>query len=82
MIVVAVVSTGVTPDPVTMLGVTVPLHRIGVAPPPVLPVEKFVTVPEPPVPAGKVMLETGEQLAGPVPTTVQPPTVRATLARA
>ena len=63
-------------------GVTVPDHRIAVAPSPVFPVLKLVTVPEPPVPAGKVMLLTGEQLAGPVPETVQPPVLRATLARA
>jgi hypothetical protein len=80
--VVAVVSTGVTPLPQTMFGVTVPLQRIGVAPAPVLPVLKLVTVPDPPVPAGNVILETGEQFAGPVPEIVQPPVVRATLARA
>ena len=78
----AVVNTGVTPEPDTMFGVTVPLQRIGVVPVPVLPVEKLVTVPAPPVPAGNVMLETGEQLAGPTPVTVHPADVRATLARA
>jgi hypothetical protein len=82
VIVVAVVNTGVTPEPHTMFGVIVPLHKIAVAPPPVLPVLKFVAVPAPPVPAGNVMLETGEQLAGPVPEIVQPPVVRATDARA
>jgi hypothetical protein len=80
--VVAVVNTGVTPLPQLMFGVTVPLQSIAVAPPPVLPVLKLVTVPVPPVPAGKVMLDTGEQFAGPVPLIVQPPVVRATLARA
>lgn len=82
MIVVAVVRTGVMPEPVLIFGVTVPDHRIAVAPPPVFPVEKFVTVPEPPVPAGKLIFETGEQLAGPVPEIVQPLDVRATLTRA
>ena len=53
----------------------------GLPPPPVLPVEKLVTTPVPPEPAGNVMLETGEQFAGPTPVTVHPPTVRATLAR-
>jgi len=80
--VVAVVKTGVTPLPQTIFGVTVPLQRIGVAPAPVLPVLKLVTVPEPPEPAGNVMLETGEQFAGPTPVTVHPPVARATLARA
>ena len=80
--VVAVVKTGVTPEPAEMFGVTVPLQRIGVAPTPVLPVLKLVTVPAPPVPAGNVMFETGLQFAGPTPVTVQPPDVRATLARA
>ncbi len=80
--VVAVVRTGVIPEPVEMFGVTVPDQRMAVAPPPVLPVEKFVTVPLPPVPAAKLMLETGEHDAGPVPETVHPPEVRATDARA
>ena len=75
---VAVVKTGVVPAPVLIFGVTVPLHRIGVVPPPVFPVEKLVTVPLPPVPAGNVMFETGEQLAGPTPEIDQPPVVRAT----
>ena len=78
----AVVKTGVMPEPVEIFGVTVPDHRIAVAPPPVLPVEKFVTVPEPLAPAGNEMLEPGDQLAGPVPEIVQPPEVRATLTRA
>ena len=43
--VVAVVRRGITPEaPIAMVGDTPPYHRIGVAPPPVLPVEKCVTV--------------------------------------
>jgi hypothetical protein len=80
--VVAVVKTGVMPEPVVIFGVTVPDHRMALAPPPVLPVLKFVTVPDPPDPAGNEILATGEVEAGPVPLTVQPPDVRATLTRA
>ena len=79
VIVDEVVKRGVTPFPVTMFGVTVPLQRIAVAPPPVLPVEKYVTVPEPPVPAGKSMLATGETEPE---LSAHPPEVRATLTRA
>jgi hypothetical protein len=79
VIVVAVERRGVTPEPVTIFGVTVPLHRMGAVPPPVLHVEKYVTVPDPPVPAGKSMLATGDTEP---PVTVQPPVVRATLTAA
>lgn len=79
MIVVAVDSDGVTPEPQTMLGVTVPDHRIGVAPPPDLPVEKNDAVPDPPVPAGKLIAATGAAWVGVVPEIVQPPEVLATL---
>ena len=80
--VVAVDSDGVTPEPVTMFGVTVPDHRIGDAPPPDLPVEKYDAVPEPPVPAGKLIAATGAACVGLVPLIAQPPDVRATLVRA
>lgn len=75
-----VVNLGVIPLPVTILGVIVPDHRIAVAPPPVLPVEKCVAVPEPPVPAGKSMLAAGLTL--PPDDALQPPVVLATLVRA
>ena len=81
----AVDSDGVTPLPVTMLGVTVPDQRIGCVPVGGealdFDVEKYVTVPEPPVPAGKLIAATGDACVGAVPLTVQPPVVRATLTR-
>ena len=40
VIVVLVDNCGVTPLPVVMFGVTVPLNRIGEVPPPLLPTEK------------------------------------------
>lgn len=79
MIDVAVVSRGVMPLPVEMFGVTVPLNRIAVAPPPVLPVQKCETVSPPPVPAGKSMLASG--VHAPL-DTVQPLVVLATFTRA
>ena len=83
VIVVAVVRVGVTPTPQVMLGVTVPLHRIVCAPVGgaalELDVEKKDAVPEPPVPAGKLMFAAGDILAGLPPVTVQPPVVLATL---
>jgi hypothetical protein len=63
VIVDAVDSCGVTPEPVTMFGVTVPDHRIAAAPPPVdLPVDQKVAVPAPPVPAGNAIAATGDHL--------------------
>src|SRR5215207_7990354 len=79
VIVLAVVRRGVTPLPTVILGVTVPEWKMSVAPPPVLPVLKCVTVPLPPVPAGKSMLATGLTLLA---VTVHPPVVLATLTRA
>jgi hypothetical protein len=79
VIVVAVERRGVTPLPVTTLGVTVPDHKIAAAPPPVLHVEKCDTVPVPPVPAGKSMLATGDTDP---PVTAQPPEDRATFTAA
>jgi hypothetical protein len=75
----AVVKLGVTPFPDTILGVTVPLHNIAEAPPPDLPVDQCVIVPDPPVPAGNVMVLAGDTLPD---VSVQPPVVRATLTRA
>jgi len=43
-----------------MEGVTDPDIKIGAVPPPVLPVEKKVTVPLPPVPAGKSICAAGD----------------------
>ena len=57
---VAVVRRGVIPSPVTMDGLTVPQNNIAAAPPPVLPKLKYVTVPDPPVPAGKSIFASGE----------------------
>ena len=85
MIVDAVDSEGVTPLPVTMLGVTVPIQSSVCVPVGgeafENEVDQFVTVPEPPVPAGKFIAATGDVLAGPVAVTVQPPVVLATLTR-
>ena len=81
VMVVAVVKTGVTPLPLLMFGVTVPDQRMGLAPATGLARGEIGHDPVPPEPAGNVMLETGEQFAGPTPVTVHPPTVRATLAR-
>jgi hypothetical protein len=61
VIVVAVERLGVTPLPVTILGVIVPLHKIAVAPPPDLPVEKCDAVPEPLVPPGNLSLRPWKQ---------------------
>jgi hypothetical protein len=76
--VLAVVSDGVTPEPLTTIdGVMVPVHRIAEAPPPLLPVLKLViVVPVPPVLAGKSILATGDTLP---PVTVHPAEVRSTL---
>ena len=71
---VAVESCGVIPLPVTMLGVTVPLARIFPAPLAAVPIAAYVTVPAPPVPAGKEIVATGLTLLF---VTVQPPEVRA-----
>ena len=75
----AVVRRGVTPLPVTILGVTVPLHKIACAPVGGvafdLEVEKNEAVPAPPVPAGKSIFATG--VIVPV-VSVHPPVVRAT----
>ena len=49
------------------------------APPPVLPQLKCVTVPEPPVPAGKSMFAAGLTLLA---VTVKPEPLRATFTRA
>ena len=82
MIVDAVVSRGVIPEaPTAMLGVTVPVHRTGVAPPPLLPVEKSVmVVPEAPL-DGKSMLAAGETEPAPALEVVNP-VERATFCRA
>lgn len=80
VIVDAVVNEGVTPFPATILGVTVPDQSIAEAPPPDLPVDQCViVVGPPPVPAGNVMVLTGDMLP---PVSVHPPVVRATLTRA
>jgi hypothetical protein len=79
VIAVAVVNTGVTPEPVTMFGVTVPEYRSLPVPLTAVPTPKWVTVPEPPVPAGKLIFDTGLTL---LPDTVQPPEVLATATRA
>ena len=85
VIAVAVVRTGVTPEPVEIVGDTVPAHNKACVPVGGvaldLLVEKFDTTPLPPVPAGKVMLATGEQTAGALPVTVQAALDRATLTR-
>jgi hypothetical protein len=73
------VRLGVTPAPETMFGTTVPLHSIAEAPPPDLPVDQCVMVPDPPVPAGNVIVLAGDTLPE---VSVQPPVVRATLTRA
>lgn len=78
VMVVAVVKRGVTPLPHTMLGVTVPDHRIAADPPPLFPVEKYVAVPDPAVPAAKSMFEAG---LTELPVTVHPPDVLAGPAR-
>jgi hypothetical protein len=75
----AVVRRGVTPVDTEMFGVTVPLYRILVAPPPVGPTEKCVIVLVLPVQAGKSIFATGLTLFA---VTVQPPLVRATETRA
>ena len=80
VIVDAVVSLGVIPLPVTMFGVTVPEKNIFAAPPPVAPKLACVTVPVPPVPAGKSIFATGD--VDPAAGAENPPVVRATLTRA
>lgn len=81
--VVAVVNCGVTPLPVTMFGVTVPDQSSGEVVPPDLPVEKCVAVPEPPVPAGKLIVAAGDTVLAPVvAVAVAQPVVRETLTRA
>lgn len=77
--VVPVVNCGVTPEPVTIDGETVPRFSTAEAPPPVLPVVKYEAVPDPPVPAGNEMVATGETTP---PVTDQPPELRLTLTRA
>ena len=76
-----VVNRGVIPAaPIAIFGVTVPLQRIAAAPPPLLPVEKCVTV-EPDAPLdGKSMFACGLML--PVVDVVQPLPDRATFTRA
>jgi hypothetical protein len=78
VIAVAVVRMGVTPFPVTMFGVTVPLYQSTPAPVCAEPTPKYVTVPEPPVPAGKEISAAGLTLFA---VTVHPPEVRATATR-
>lgn len=80
MIVVAVVRRGVTPLPDEIEGVIVPLCRIAVAPDEATPVEKLVSVPEPPVPAGASMLTEGE--SAPPDAALQAPVARLTCVRA
>ena len=79
----AVVNWGVTPEPVTIGGATEPDHKIGCAPVGGVAfdceVEKKLTVPEPPVPAGNVMFAAG--LIKPEAAADQPPVVRATFIR-
>jgi hypothetical protein len=83
--VVPVVNRGVTPLPTVMEGVTVPLHRMGWAPVGgvalLFEVEKKVTVPVPPVPAGKSMLAMGLIEEGSPTGALQAAVVRATLTR-
>jgi hypothetical protein len=62
-----------------MFGVTVPENKIAAAPPPVFPAEKWVTVPDPPVPAGKSIFATGDTEFA---VTVQPLPLRPTFTRA
>jgi hypothetical protein len=62
VIVLPVVKLGVTPLPVTILGDILPLYSILPAPLTLIPTEKKVAVPDPPVPAGKVIAATGEVL--------------------
>ena len=82
VIVLAVVSCGVTPLPVTIAGVTVPLHKIACTPVGGVAfdfdVDQKLAVPDPPVPAGKLIAATG--VIVPV-VSVHPPVVRATLMR-
>lgn len=73
---VAVVKIGVIPLPQTIFGEIVPEKRILAAPPVGYPKLKYVAVPEPPVPMGKFILETG--LATFV-ATLKPPVVLATV---
>jgi hypothetical protein len=79
VIVLAVVSRGVMPSPLTIDGVIVPDQSIAAAPPPVLPVEKYVAVPLPPVPVAKSMFAAGETLP---PDAADQPAARPTFTRA
>jgi len=74
-----VVRAGVTPFPHTIAGEIGPDHRMIPAPLDAIPIEAKVAVPEPPVPVGKTMLETGLTA---LEVTVQPEPVRATATRA
>jgi len=66
-----VVNVGVTPLPHTIAGDIGPLHRIEPVPLDAVPSAAKVAVPVPPVPVGKEMLLTGDEL--PVVAVVQPP---------
>jgi hypothetical protein len=83
VIVVPVVSRGVTPEPTVIAGVTEPLHRIGWVPVGgvalLFEVAKNVTLPVPPVPAGKSMLAMGLIEEGSPVGALQAAVVRATL---
>ena len=73
------VKLGVIPFPVAMLGVIVPFRSKTPAPLLAVPMPKWVAVPLPPVPAGKLIVDVGLTL---LPVTVHPPLVRATATRA
>lgn len=66
---VAVVSRGVTPFAMAMVGEIAPLYRMRPAPETTVPIEKCVAVAVPPVQGGKSMFAAGETL---LPVTVQP----------
>lgn len=76
---VAVESSGVMPLPVTMFGVIAPEYNNTPAPELRVPTPKCVAVPDPPVPAGKVMAATG---ATALFETAHPPEVLTTATRA
>ena len=74
------------PAPVTTEGETAPDQSIDDAPPPLLPVEKNVTVSGAPDPEGKSTLATGETEPGAsgettLPSRLKPAAERATLVR-
>jgi len=76
---VLVVSFGVTPDEIEILGDTVPLYRSFPAPLDAVPTAQCVAVSVPPVAAGKLISAAGETLLF---VTVQPDPDRATATRA